>query len=230
MFASTTICTTSQSCSYDRACGLRLLCPPSQCILAKLFYPLLERDSLYWRLQQNYFVSSVHPGLYRMLERTLIPKFATSFPMKRTLRWRPVITSIPFRTITLFKKAKHVGWVFFSRRTFACRGPSFQEVPSWRAGRSRTLTFSCGFSLALWIVFHSTLISSRALNAVSTVAFFLCPWTCPWLQQRQRRAFQIVFHERRIASHEIFVPSAGPPSVQVWCSLAIDLQKWIELF
>ena len=50
-----------------------------------------------------------------------------------------------------------------------------------------------------------------------------------WLQQRQRRAFQEVFHEQRNASHELSVPSVGPPSVEVWCSLAVHIfEQYLE--
>ena len=48
------------------------------------------------------------------------------------------------------------------------------------------------------------------MYAISIVAF-LCPQTCPWLQHRQRRFFQVVFHEKRNASHEFSVPSVGAP-------------------
>ena len=41
-------------------------------------------------------------------------------------------------------------------RDFSCRCPSFHGIPSWRSGRSQTLTFSFGSSSLPWIVFHLT--------------------------------------------------------------------------
>ena len=67
------------------------------------------------------------------------------------------------------------------RHLFPCRGPSSQGIPSWRAERSRPLTFSFGFPLILWVVFHSILTSSRALTfccplyAISSVSFSFAP-------------------------------------------------------
>ena len=101
--------------------------------------------------------------LFRMLQRTLDPKCAIPCLIRRTLRWMPVITGIPFWTIG------EACWLVLLSHS--------PKIPSWRAGRSRTLTFSFGFSLLLWIVFHSTLNSSRALTfccqlyAISTVSF-----------------------------------------------------------
>ena len=43
------------------------------------------------------------------------------------------------------------------------------------------------------------------------------------LQQRQRRAVQVVFHEKRNVSHGFSAPGIGPPCFEVWCGLAIHL-------
>ena len=44
-----------------------------------------------------------------------------------------------------------------------------------------------------------------------------------------RRAFQVVFREKRNASHEYFAPGIGQPCFQVWCSLAIHpLEKFLQ--
>ena len=133
-----------------------------------------------------------------MLERTLIPKFTTTFSMIRALRWMPIIKSITFGTCALLEGEAH--WLpFFSRRTRTFRG---------------------SFSQRKRIVFHSTLLSSRALTfSRPTVCnlqrlFFLCASTSPWMQQRQRRVFQVVFQEKRKASHEFSVRSTEQPSFQ----------------
>ena len=156
------------------------------------------------------------PSLFRMLERTLTPKFAIPFLMKGTLWWEPVITCVSFETMTL-QKAKHVGWFSFTEGLLSCRGPSFQGIPSWRPGRSRTLIFSFEFSLLLCIVFHSTLLSSKALTcccplyAIFTVSLSFALKTCPWRQQRQWRASQmVVFHWMRNASRDLSVPCIRP--------------------
>ena len=128
----------------------------------------------------------------------------------------PVITSIPFWAVVL-AKGEACWLVFHTCKTFACQGSSIQGIWPWRAGRSRTLSFSFGFSLLFWIVFHSALISSRALTfccplyAISTASFSFARGLPFWLQQRQRRAFQVVFHEKRNASHDFSVPGIGTP-------------------
>ena len=95
---------------------------------------------------------------------------------QKKLRWIQVITSIPFWTITLFEGEPY--WPFFlCWRICSCLNPSSQGIPLWRAGRSRSLTFPCGFSLRLCIELRATHVSSRALTfccalyALSTVCF-----------------------------------------------------------
>ena len=107
------------------------------------------------------------------------------------------ITSIPFWTITLVKKAKQVGWSSFIERLFlsASPFPKNSVVESWTVANT---SFSFGFSLILWIVV-------RNLHC----CFSLCPQTCLWLLQRRRRAFQVVFHEKGNASHECSVRGTG---------------------
>ena len=56
-----------------------------------------------------WFVTS----LVRVLERTIATKLAIPLLMKSTLKWMPVITSIPFWKITM-KRAKHVGGFSFA--------------------------------------------------------------------------------------------------------------------
>ena len=113
--------------------------------------------------------------------------------------------AFPFWTIDHLpkkKNTKHVGWFSLPGGLFPVDVNLFQRSTSWRARRSRTLTFSCGFSLILWIVCHSAHCSLRALT-------FCCPLyaisACPWLQQRQKRALVVV------DSHELSAPSIGPP-------------------
>ena len=72
--------------------------------------------------------------------------------------------------------------VLISRRTFPFLDPCSQGNSSRRAGRWRPL------SLSFWVLARA-LPLSIASNLQSF--FSLDAWTCPWLQQRQRRAFQI---------------------------------------
>ena len=94
-------------------------------------------------------------------------------------------------------------------------------------GRSRTLTFSLGFSILLWTAFHTTFIASGALTfccplyTISTVFFFLCPFTCPWSAASPEAGFSNCFHEKINPSYAYSARSIGPPSVELWCSLAI---------
>ena len=113
-------------------------------------------------------------------------------------------------------------------KTFSCRGSSFQRIPSWKAGRLRTLSFSIGLSLLLWIVFHSTLISLRALTfccpwyAIFHCFFSLCPQTGPRLQG-QRRALQVFFREKRNASHRLLLQVPDHHHFQSdFCSLSMS--------
>ena len=124
----------------------------------------------------------------------------------------PVITGIPFGTITLINNAKHFGWFSSPQDSFLSGSlfPRNSVVESWMIANP-----SFGFSL-LWMVFHSTLMSLRALifccplSAISTVYIL----RCPWLQQRQRRAFEVVFHEKRTAPHDSCVRNTGLPCFQ----------------
>ena len=118
------------------------------------------------------------PSLDRMLKPTDISEFCTSLLMKETLEWMLVITADNHAFCKQITSSDSP----FLRDFFV--SVSFPRNSSWVAGRSRTLTFSSGFSLLRWIVFHSTPVSSSALTccfslyAIHTF-FLLCPWTCP---------------------------------------------------
>ena len=107
--------------------------------------------------------------------------------------WMSLITGITCRTLALLEGE-------------ACWLVMF----SGQHGRVGTLSLSFGFTLLVRIVLHSTPWSSRALT-------FRCPLytissvssICPWLQQRQRRTFQVVFHKKINASHELSVSARG---------------------
>ena len=94
---------------------------------------------------------------------------------KETLNRMPRNTRIPFAQSPT-KTAKHVDWFsFHSYKDVSCRGPSFQGIPTLRAGQSPSLTFSFGLSLILWVAFDSTLVFSTALTfLLSFVRNFHC--------------------------------------------------------
>ena len=170
------------------------------------FCSRFECDPMFWRLQQNSFVSLVRLSLFRMFKRALTPKFAIPFLMRGALRWMPVIRGIPCRS-----KGKHVGTSF----------PVGSLFPRNSVMESRTVATPYLF---LWVPahslgrvsFHTYLFKSTdlLLSIVRNIHcfFFLCPQTCPWLQLRQKRAFQVAFNEKRNASHDFSAPRRGPPS------------------
>ena len=91
-------------------------------------------------------------------------------------------------------------------------GSLFQRnsvVVSWAVANPY---FFFGFSL-LWIVLHSNThlpeSSDLLLSIVRTLHCFF--FLCPWLQQRHRRALQVVLHEKNNASHDFSPPNIGPP-------------------
>ena len=105
-------------CFITSSIGLVLLCPfrlrvvfvlpPSPLVggadvvfLLWVVLPFL----LFWRLPQNDFSLRIASSHFRMLESTLIPKFAIPCSMKQTLGWMPVITSITFSTHALLQSA-----------------------------------------------------------------------------------------------------------------------------
>ena len=125
--------------------------------------------------------------------------------------------------------------ISFPERLFPCRVPLSKKFHRGELDGRGTLTFS------FWVLassldrvsFHTHLLESIdlfgcPLYGISTVAVSFAPWTCPWLQQGQRRTFQVVFHEKRHASHEFVAPNKEPPSFQVWCRLAIHLFRAVS--
>ena len=108
------------------------------------------------------------------------------------------------------------------------------SFPSWRTGRSGTLSFS-GFSLILWIVFHATLDSSRALTFVvhctlSPLFLFLLPLgVALGCSSAKRRAFFKLSFTRRETLLTIFLSKYRTTIFQVWCSLANHLfEQYLE--
>ena len=71
------------------------------------------------------------------------------------------------------------------------------------------------------ILQQSFLLSSSIACSLNILYVFLCPETYLWLQQRQKCAFQVVFHEKRNAAGEFSVRNTRPPFLEVWCCLAI---------
>ena len=102
-------------------------------------------------------------------------------------------------------------------KDFSCRGPIFTKnsvVESWTVANPFLFLWVVASSLDRVSLHNSVLESTDlALSVARNLQCFssLCPWSCTWLQQRQRRAFQVVFHMKRNASHEFAVPSIGPP-------------------
>ena len=102
--------------------------------------------------------------------------------------------------------------------------PKNSVVECWIV--ANRFVFLWSLACFLQIVFRSALFSSRTLTfrrplyAVSNFVFFLCPQICPWLQQRRKQAFDVVFHENRNASHD-FVFEERTTIFSVWCCLAI---------
>ena len=89
---------------------------------------------------------------------------------------------------------------------------------------SRFLKGSCSF---LHTLLESTCLSSSIVCNLQYFVF-LCSSSCP-RQQRQRRTFRVVFHEKRNASHEFSAPSIIPLCFSVWCSLAIHpFEQYLE--
>ena len=124
--------------------------------------------------------------LLRMLDRTLVPKFAISFFDERSTQVdasnykHSILKNQPFdkrRISTCFSFLKVV---FLSGSLF----PRKSVVGSWMDANSFLFI---GYSLILRTVFHSTLISSRALTfccplySISIVSFPF-PYSFPWLQ------------------------------------------------
>ena len=166
-----------------------------------------------------------------MLERTLISKFCNFFLVRGSLKRMPVIMGVFCWTLALSRRRSTIAGFSFPEALVPFGLPSRCEFHRG-AGRSRTPSSSFGFSLLLWIVFHSTLLSSTALtfcplDAISTVSFFRCPWSCPWPQQRHFSSWSRL--EMRNASHKL--------SLQVWCPftfvssiLNVQRQQCFSLF
>ena len=145
------------------------------------------------------------------------------------------VTGMPFRTIIFFFKAKRVG--LFSLPEILFPVGSFQRTSSWRAARSRTLTFSFGLSLSLTIVFHCTQISSKALTfrcpmcAISTVSFSLSLRLALGCSGARGGLFKLPFTRRemllamlllQVLDHHFFFQ-------KVWCSLAMhSFEQYLE--
>ena len=119
----------------------------------------------------------------------------------------PAITSIPFWTRSLVHGE---------------RGPSFQELRRGEMDGSEQLLVLLEppsldhFSFHMYVyVFDSTDLLLSIAGRLH--CFFPLPLNCRWLHQRQKRACQVVFHEKRHALHEFSAPSIGPPYFEVWC-------------
>ena len=139
------------------------------------FFLMLGWDPMFWRLPQISVASLV---------RLQPVQYASSFSNDRSTLWRMPMTTHIFGH-SPFLYAWHVGWFFFFRRTRSVRVSFSQGITFWRAGRSRTFPFPLDSHLVLWIVFHSTLSSLRALTfrrplrATFTVFFFLLHLNLP---------------------------------------------------
>ena len=149
----------------------------------------------------------------------------------------PTITSISFSTITLFKKAKHVGW-FSSPEGFFLSASLFPKnsiVESWTVANP----------LLLLIVFHSTLVSSRALTffccplcAISNVSFSIALRLALGCSSVRGGLFKFSFMRRKMLPHDLSASGVGPPFVQSGAVsrfillnsiLNVQRQQWLQL-
>ena len=142
-----------------------------------------------------------------MLERTLTP-------YKRGLKRVTIITSISFWTFALLEGVAR-RLVYFLKGLY--RWGFFYPWKFHRRELDRdpfSFSFSFGLTPCLGVLFRSTLVTSRASSIVCNLqyVFVLCRQTYLWLQQRQRRAFQVVLDEKRYESQKFSVRSTRPPN------------------
>ena len=125
-------------------------------------------------------------SLFRLLERTLVPKFAI-------FRWQEHAggckqsQSFPVWTITLKKKGETRWLVFLTRRTFACRSSSSKEFLL----DSRFLSGS-RFSP------HSSPLEHRPLDAISTVSCSFALRLAPGCSSARSGFFKLSFTRREM--------------------------------
>ena len=101
------------------------------------------------------------PAFFRTLERTLTPKFAISFLTPRTLKRVPIITGIPFRTITLSEgEACWLGFPFLNASFLSeFLFPRNSVVVSWTV--ANPLLFLCVLAYTLdRVPFHTYLLEN----------------------------------------------------------------------
>ena len=135
----------------------------------------------------------LRPAFFRLLKRAFVPKFAIPFVHARNSRVGASNHKHSLLDKHPFKKEKHVGWFPFLQRACSCRGPFSKEFRRGELDGREPFPFPLGsrfFSGSCFIP-HLTI---RVYLLLSIVRFlycflFLCPQTCPSLQQRQRWAF-----------------------------------------
>ena len=156
--------------------------------------------------------------------------------MKETLRWMPIITDIPIKNTQVDASYHNLSlWdthPFKDKRSTLAGDPFLKDsllsgflfprksvVECWIVANRFVFLWILDFSpdrvSFRTFLLESTDLSSSVVRSLQFV-FFLCPQTCPWLQQRQRRAFQVVLHEKRNASHD-FLFEERTTIFSVWC-------------
>ena len=179
-----------------------------------------------------------------MLERTHVTRFAVPFLMKRTFKWMPLITCNPFKTITLKKNRSMLGGVPFHKDVFlsSLLCPKSCVVESWMVANPFLFRWITDSSLER-VSCHTCLLECIHLSSCTQSPLFPFHLTLdlPLAPAAlECGIFYVVFHVKRNASHDLSVPSIGPPYVDVWCSLASHLflnsilnvqrQQWLQLF
>ena len=126
---------------------------------------------MFWRPQQNFFFGSL-PDFPVCLSAHLFPSLQLSF-----FRRKDTQVDANDHEHALKKKAKHVGWCSFPEGLVLVGVPLSKKFRRGKLDGREPIPFSFGFSLLHWVVFHATLISSRALTVcclvytISTVSF-----------------------------------------------------------
>ena len=157
----------------------------------------------------------LRPAFFRLLKRAFVPKFAIPFVHARNSRVGASNHKHSLLDKHPFKKEKHVGWFPFLQRACSCRGPFSKEFRRGELDGREPFPFPLGsrfFSGSCFIP-HLTIRVYLLLSmcGFSTVSFSYALRPALRCSSARGGLFQVVFHEKRNASHEFPVPGFGPP-------------------